>query len=61
MNKERHCIHAPQIGYKQRLMRILPAWMYIKLVCIYHDLKFLQKNKQPSRYMYGMCSVITKS
>jgi 2-polyprenyl-3-methyl-5-hydroxy-6-metoxy-1,4-benzoquinol methylase len=60
MSNDRKCIHPPRIGYKQRLMKVLPAWMYVKLVCLYHDLRFLQKNKTPSRYMYGMCAVITK-
>ncbi len=60
MSKDRKFIHPPHIGYKQRLMKVLPAWMYVKLVCFYHDLRFLQKDKTPSRYMYGMCAVVTK-
>ena len=61
MSNNRKFIHPPRIGYKQRLMKILPAWMYVKLVCFYHDLRFLQKDKTPSRYMYGMCAVIEKA
>lgn len=47
-------------GPKERLMRLLPAWVYVKLVSFYHTLRLLQKDKMPTRYMYGMCAVITK-
>ncbi len=47
-------------GPKELLMRVLPAWMYVKLVSFYHHLRFLQKDRTPTRYMYGMCAVITK-
>lgn len=47
-------------GVRTRLMEILPAWLYVKMVIFYHDLKFLQRNKPDSRYMYGMCAVVTK-
>jgi SAM-dependent methyltransferase len=47
-------------GYRERLMAVLPAWMYVKLVALYHAMKFLQRGKPPSRYMYGMCAVIEK-
>ena len=57
---DRSFINPRKKGYKDILMGILPAWMYIKLVCLYHDLKFLQRNKPDSKYMYGMCAVIDK-
>lgn len=60
VDKDGHFIHQRKKGYKERLMGIIPAWLYIKLVCLYHDLKFLQKNKPASKYMYGMCAVIRK-
>jgi len=47
-------------GPKEHLMRMIPAWMYVKLVSLYHTLRFLQKDRRPTRYMYGMCAVITK-
>lgn len=60
VNKDGHFLHKKKKGYRERLMEIIPAWIYIKLVCFYHDLKFLQRNKPDSRYMYGMCAVIRK-
>jgi SAM-dependent methyltransferase len=54
-------VYPRKVGHKERVMRILPAWLYVKLVCLYHDLRFLQKDKTPTRYMYGMCAVITKA
>ncbi|MFA6608785.1 MAG: class I SAM-dependent methyltransferase [Candidatus Paceibacterota bacterium] len=60
VNKNRLFIHPKKKGYRDMLMDIIPAWLYIKLVCLYHDMKFLQRNKKPSRYMYGMCAVIEK-
>lgn len=47
-------------GPKEQLMRLIPAWMYVKLVAFYHNLRFLQKDLAPTRFMYGMCAVITK-
>lgn len=47
-------------GLRTRLMEILPAWLYVKMVIFYHNLKFLQRNKPDSKYMYGMCAVVTK-
>ncbi len=60
VNKKRLFVHPKVKGYKERIMSIIPAWMYIKLVCLYHDLKFLQRNKPSTRYMYGLCAVIEK-
>lgn len=60
VNKDRLFIHKRKKGYKEKLRSLVPAWVYIKLVCFYHDLKFLQRNKKPTRYMYGMCAVIEK-
>lgn len=54
-------LHKRKKSYKEIIMSILPAWMYIKMVCLYHDLKFLQRNKKESRYMYGICAVLTKN
>lgn len=59
VTKDRKPIHPRARGYREKLMAILPAWMYVKLVSLYHDLRFLQKDKTPTRYMYGMCAVIT--
>ena len=61
VHKDRTFIHKKKIGYKVRAMQLLPPWVYMRLVCLYHDLKFLQRNKPSSRYMYGMCAVIKKS
>jgi SAM-dependent methyltransferase len=61
VNKDGISLRAYKKGYKEKVMGILPAWFYMKLVCLYHDLKFLQRNKAPSKYMYGMCAVITKA
>ncbi len=60
VNKEGHFLKIRKIGYKEIIMRIIPAWLYIKIVCLYHDLKFLQKNKTINRYMYCMCAIISK-
>lgn len=60
VNKERRFIHTRKKGLKERIMRLIPAWVYIKIVCFYHDLKFLQHGKKPTRYMYGMCVIIEK-
>ena len=60
INKDRTFVNPKKKGYKEVLMDTLPAWVYIKFVCLYHDLKFLQRNKTPTRYMYGMCAVIQK-
>ncbi len=61
VREDKTAIHESKKGIRTRLMEILPAWVYVKLVILYHDMKFLQKNKEPSRYMYGMCAVITKA
>ncbi len=61
VNNDRLFIQQRKKGYRDILMKILPAWFYMKLVCLYHDLKFLQKNKPLTRYMYGMCAVIYKN
>ena len=61
VKKDGTSVHVHKKGIRTRLMEILPAWLYIKMVILYHDLKFLQRNKPASRYMYGMCAVITKS
>jgi SAM-dependent methyltransferase len=60
VTKDRVLIHSKKFSYKTLLMKILPPWLYIYLVCFYHDLKFLQRNKPDSKYMYGMCAIITK-
>ena len=60
VNKDRLFIQQRKKGYRDFLMKIIPAWMYMKLVCLYHDLKFLQRNKSATRFMYGMCAVIHK-
>lgn len=60
ITKDRKEIHEIKKGYKEKLMSILPAWMYVKLVIFYHDLRFLQKDKTPTRFMYGMCAVLEK-
>ncbi len=60
INKDRTFARYKKKGYREVLMDVIPAWMYIKLVCLYHDLKFLQKTKPPTRHMYGMCAVIQK-
>lgn len=60
INKDRTYVQKKQKGYREYLMDIIPAWLYIKLVCFYHDLKFLQRNKPSTRYMYGMCVVMEK-
>lgn len=60
INKDRTYVNPKKKGYREHLMGIIPAWVYIKLVCLYHNLKFLKKNKPTTRYMYGMCAVIQK-
>lgn len=60
VDKEGKNLNVRKTGYKEKLMRILPAWLYVKLVIFYHNLRFLQKDKKPTRYMYGMCAVIEK-
>ncbi|MFH1626574.1 MAG: class I SAM-dependent methyltransferase [bacterium] len=62
VNKEGIFLHTRKKDYKEIIMKILPAWLYIKIVCFYHNLKFIQikKNKIPDRYMYAMCAVISK-
>ena len=60
LRKDRSLVCAKKKGYKEMVMGMIPAWLYIKIVCVYHDLKFLQRNKTPSRYMYGMCAVLSK-
>ncbi|MFH1188272.1 MAG: class I SAM-dependent methyltransferase [bacterium] len=60
VDKKRHFITRRKKGYKEMVMRILPAWMYIKIVCLYHNLKFLQRDTVSTRYMYGMCVIIEK-
>lgn len=61
VDKEGHFLQTRKSGIKDLVMKIIPAWLYIKIVSFYHSLKFLQRNKPVSRYMYGMCAVITKS
>ncbi len=61
VHKDRTFIHKKKTSYKTKLTQILPPWLYMRIVCVYHDLKFLQRNKPASRYMYGMCAVITKN
>lgn len=60
VDKEGRPLSPNKKGSKEVLMRLIPAWMYIKLVSFYHTLRFLQKDRKPTRYMYGMCAVITK-
>lgn len=60
VDKEGKPLNVHKSGYKEKLMKILPAWLYVKLVIFYHNLRFLQKDKKPTRYMYGMCAVIEK-
>ncbi len=47
-------------GYKQRLMQISPASLYIRIVGLYHHLTFLRKSKVDNGSMYILCAVITK-
>lgn len=61
VDKNGHLINKRKKGLKDKVMNILPAWLYIKLVIFYHNLRFLQKNKIPTRYMYGMCAVFVKN
>lgn len=60
ITKDRSYVNPKKKGYRDYLMDIIPAWVYMKLVCFYHDLKFLQKDKLVTRYMYGMCAVMQK-
>ena len=60
VKKEGKPIIEKKKGVRTRLMEVLPAWLYVKMVIFYHKLKFLQRNKPDSRYMYGMCAVVTK-
>ncbi|HCC06256.1 TPA: hypothetical protein DEP94_02790 [Candidatus Nomurabacteria bacterium] len=61
VDKDGHLINLRKKGYKEKVMSIIPAWLYMKLVIFYHNLRFLQKNKTPTRYMYGMCAVFIKN
>lgn len=47
-------------GYKERLMRILPPSLYIRIVGIYHNLTWFRKSKEENGDMYILCAVITK-
>lgn len=60
VTKDRKFIHEKKTSYKTHLMKVLPPSLYMRLVCLYHDLTFLKKKKPSSKYMYGMCAVITK-
>lgn len=61
MDKDGRLINIHKKGYKEKVMSILPAWIYIKMVIFYHNLRFLQKDKKPTRYMYGICAVLVKN
>lgn len=60
VDKNGRLIHERKVGYKEKVMKLVPPWLYIKLVGLYHDMKFLQRNKKPSKYMYGICAVLAK-
>lgn len=47
-------------GYKQRLMQVLPASLYLQIVGLYHRLTFLREAKVENGSMYILCAVITK-
>lgn len=47
-------------GYKERLMRVLPPSLYIRIVGIYHNLTWFRKSKKENGSMYILCAVITK-
>lgn len=47
-------------GYKQRLMQVLPASLYLQVVGLYHHLTFFRKAKVENGSMYILCAVITK-
>lgn len=47
-------------GYKQRLMKVLPASLYLQIVGFYHRLAFFRKTKTENGSMYILCAVITK-
>ena len=47
-------------GYKEMLMRLLPASLYIRIVGTYHNLSFFRKAKEENGSMYILCAVISK-
>lgn len=47
-------------SYKERLMRMIPASLYIRIVGIYHNLTWFRKSKEENGDMYILCAVITK-
>lgn len=47
-------------GNKQKLMQLLPASLYLRIVGLYHHLTFLRKSKIENGSMYILCAVITK-
>lgn len=61
VTQDRKFINPRKKSYKEFIMQIIPAWMYIKLVIFYHKLRFLQKDKKVTRFMYGMCAIIKKN
>lgn len=47
-------------GYKQKLMQLLPASLYIRIVGLYHRFTFFRRTKVENGSMYILCAVITK-
>lgn len=49
---------AERKGYKARIMRIIPASLYIRLVGLYHACVLPKKEREKNRYMYCLCAII---
>jgi SAM-dependent methyltransferase len=60
INKKGVALHTKHVGYKEKIMRLIPAPLYLRIVGMYHKCVWFRKSKKEDGSMYILCAVITK-